>query len=321
MKVLVTGANGFVGQAVCTCLRVQGHAVVEALRTADGDVPGQIAIGGIDGTTDWSAALNGVDAVIHLAARVHQMGPVDAAAEEAFHRVNVAGSERLARQAVAAGVRRLVFVSSIKVNGEATFGRPFSPDDAPAPEDAYGRSKLEAEQMLRRVSAETGLELVIVRPPMVIGPIAKGNLPLLLKALRRGVPLPLASVRNRRSLVSVRNLAGMLVRCIEIGPAAGEVFLAADSPALSTAELIRHLGVGLQRRVWLLPCPVGLLRCGAGILGRGQQIDRLTQDLEIDAEKAHRVLNWQGVETIGEALRQAAAGFVQGQGGERACKR
>jgi nucleoside-diphosphate-sugar epimerase len=319
MKVLVTGANGFVGRVVCACLREKNHTAVEALRVVHELAPSRVAVGNIDAETDWHAALTGVEVVIHLAARVHQMGEVDAAAEEAFRRVNVAGSVRLARQAAAAGVKRLVFVSSIKVNGEATYGKPYRAEDVPAPEDAYGRSKLEAEQALAAVAAETGLELVVVRPPMVIGPIAKGNLPVLLKALSRGLPLPLASVRNRRSLIGVRNLAAVLVRCSEMSQAAGEVFLVADKPALSTAQLIRHLGEGLQRRVWLWPFPVALLRCCAGLLGRRAQVDRLTQDLEIDTEKVSRLLDWQGEESIEEALRNAARGFAGEQGREKAC--
>lgn len=320
MKVLVTGANGFVGQVLCARLREAGHAVVEAVRTQHASAPGRVAVGDIDGTTDWQPVLDGVEAVIHLAARVHQMGGADASAEAEFQRVNVAGSERLARQAVTAGVRRLVFVSSIKVNGEQTRGRAFTPEDAPAPEDAYGRSKLAAEKVLAQVSAESGLELVIVRPPMVVGPIARGNLPLLLKALWCRLPMPLACVHNRRSLVSVRNLAQVLMRCMEVPAAAGEVFLAADRPALESAQLVRYLGEGLQRRVCLLPVPVGLLRLGAALLGRQAQIDRLTQDLEVDAEKLKRVLGWTGGDSIEDALREAGREFAAVRQRRNACK-
>jgi nucleoside-diphosphate-sugar epimerase len=306
-RVLVTGANGFVGRELSAVLLERGFDVVPAVRqgTAAGAVVGEI-----NASTEWTVALQGVDVVVHLAARVHVMDELAVSAEPEFERVNVRGSERLARQAAAAGVKRLVFVSSIKVNGEATYGTPFRADDMPHPEDAYGRSKLAAEVALKRISLETGLEIVIVRPPMVIGPDTKGNLPVMMRWLQLGVPLPLAGVRNRRSFVSVRNLVGLIECCIVHPAAAGEVFLAADEPALSTPDLIAALAAGLGRKVNLWRMPLPLLRVLACVAGRSAQLGRLTGDLEVDASKARQLLGWHSDETLNSALLRTAKRFL-----------
>lgn len=310
-RILVTGANGFVGRELCGVLKERGYEPIRAVRSLGSLLPDCVAVGNIDGETDWTSVLRGVDAVVHLAARVHVMHKLDAVAEQEFWRTNVAGSERLARQAVAMGVKRLVFVSSIKVNGEATYGAPFNEHGVPHPEDAYGRSKLAAEQGLAAIAAETGLELVIVRPPMIVGPGVKGNLPLLVKALLRGIPLPLACIANRRSLIGVRNLASLLECCIRVSEASGEVFLAADSPAISTPELVRHLSEGLGRKAHLLPLPVTLLRGLGKLTGKQAHIDRLSSDLEIDAGKAHRLLGWRSEESLASALHRTAQHFSE----------
>jgi nucleoside-diphosphate-sugar epimerase len=308
-QILVTGANGFVGRELCSHLRVQGYRVVSAVRCAADNT--SVAVGEINEATAWGPALQGVDVVVHLAARVHVMDETQAGAEAEFERINVYGSTRLAREAVAAGVKRLVFVSSIKVNGEATHGVPFVETDVPRPEDAYGRSKLAAEVALTQISLETGLELVIVRPPMVIGPGAKGNLPLLLHALLRGVPLPLGSVRNHRSLVGARNLASLLELCAVREGAKGQLFLAADEPAISTPGLIAGLARGLGRKARLWPMPPPLLRRLANLAGKGPQIDRLIGELEIDASKARRVLGWVSQESLNEVTYRTAQQYLR----------
>lgn len=321
MKVLVTGANGFVGRTLCDCLRERDYRVRECVRRSVGLVPEQVAVGDIDARTDWRSALEGIDAVVHLAAHVHMMGRVTATEEDAFHRVNVLGSEALARQAAAAGVRRLVFVSSIKVNGEATFGRPFTEKDIPAPLDAYGRSKLEAERVLRQIAMQTGLELVVVRPPMVVGSSAKGNLELLMAALWRNIPLPLAMLRNRRSLISTCSLAGVLVRCLEVKEAAGELFVVADEPDLSTPELIGHLCRGLGKPARMFPFPLAVLGVVARLAGRSAQVDRLSQDLQVDAAHARRLLDWhRDVPAIGDVLCSAARDFAENKMREPSCR-
>lgn len=212
MKFLVTGANGFVGNALVAALQQDGHSVRRALRNRREAESDAVAVGDINGLTDWADALHDIDVVIHLAARVHVMQETAGDPLAAFREVNVEGTENLARQATAAGVKRLVYVSSIKVNGEATLlGRTFREEDTPHPQDPYGISKWEAEQVLHRVAAETGLEVVIVRPPLVYGPGVKGNFAQMLKVLKRGIPLPLASIRNRRSFIYVGNLVDALL--------------------------------------------------------------------------------------------------------------
>lgn len=320
MTVLVTGANGFVGRELCSFLRGQGYRVKECVRKSAWQSPDQVFIGDIDGQTDWDAALEGVKTVVHLAAHVHMMGRVTGAEERAFHRVNVLGSERLARRAAASGVKRLVFVSSIKVNGEATYGVPFTERDEPMPLDAYGRSKLEAERILGRVASQTGLELVTVRPPMVVGPFAKGNLALLMKMLWLGVPLPLAGMRNCRSLIGVSSLVRLLVRCMEVREAAGETFVVADVPDLSTPELIGHLSRGLGRPARLFPFPFVILQCLAAMAGRRAQLDRLSQDLQVNAAHVRKVLGWQETPSIGDVLCEAARQFARDKMREASCR-
>ncbi|MEC5385587.1 NAD-dependent epimerase/dehydratase family protein [Uliginosibacterium sp. H3] len=305
-RVLVTGANGFVGAELCAHLGRQGYRVVSVVRRAT--AAGGAAVGEIDDSTSWEGVLKDVDVVIHLAARVHVMDGKSTEAD--FERINVCGSAHLARAAAIAGVKRLVFVSSIKVNGEATHGKPFDENDVPRPEDAYGRSKLAAELALQQISADTGLELVIVRPPMVVGPGTKGNLPALLRALSQGRSLPLASVRNRRSFVGVRSLVCLLELCAIKVAAAGEIFLVADEPALSTPELIAGLARGLGSRARLWPVPVPLLRALARLSGKHAQIDRLSGDLEVDAGKARNLLGWASVESLDDVLFRTAQHYL-----------
>lgn len=304
-RVLVTGANGFVGRAACRRLRADGLAVVAAMRQPDGSA-GAVPVGDIDGDTDWTSALAGVDAVLHLAARVHVMNERSADPLAEFRRVNVQGTLRLAQQAVQAGVKRLVYVSSVKVNGEQTEpGRPFAATDAPAPVDPYGMSKFEAEQGLRALAQATGLELVIVRPPLVYGPGVGGNFARMVRWLRRGVPLPLGqATANRRSLVALDNLVDLLATCLAHPAAAGETFLVSDGEDLSTTELLRRLAKALDLKARLLPVPPVMLQVAASALRRGELAQRLLGSLQVDTAATQRVLQWQPVVTVDEALRQ-----------------
>lgn len=312
MNILVTGANGFIGQALCPALQRRGHAVRKAVRNRhaashSGAQEGTIALGNIDEHTDWSRALQGVDAVIHLAARVHVMQESAGDPLAAFRRVNVAGTEHLARAAAAVGVKRLVYVSSIKVNGEETApDGKFSEDGAPAPQDPYGVSKLEAEQALHRVAAETGLEVVIVRPPLVYGPGVKGNFRQMLKVLGSGVPLPLASVRNLRSLVYVENLADALIACTTHPAAAGQIYLVSDGEDISTPALVRALGTALGKPAWLLPLPARLLKTLARLAGKAAQVDRLLGSLRVDSGKIRSQLEWMPPHTLQQGLQATA---------------
>ena len=277
--VAVTGASGFVGAALCGELHARGFAVRGTVRSlhssfsASGVEPVEVA--NLDAATDWSSALVGVDCVIHCAARAHVMHETEADALAAYRSVNVDGSRRLAEQAAVAGVRRLVYLSSIKVNGEQTaLGAPLLFSDAPAPEDPYGVSKWEAEQALWVAAANTGMEVVVVRSPLVYGPGAKGNLVRLLKLVRSGVPLPVGAMQNQRSLVGLDNLVDLLIRCVDHPAAAGQTFLVSDGQDLSTPELIRSMASAMDKSPRLIPVPVPLLCLAGRMTGKAAEVDR-----------------------------------------------
>jgi len=312
MKFLITGANGFVAGALCGQLIGMGFEVRGVVRSEGSMLPAgieRISVGGIDGNTDWSGALQGIDCVIHLAARVHVMreGSADPLAE--FRKVNVSGTRRLAEAATAAGVKRFVYVSSIKVNGEATFERPFSESDVPNPQDPYGISKWEAEAVLHRISKETGLEVVILRPPLVYGPGVGGNFIRMLVWIKRGIPLPLGSVRNRRSMIYVENLADALIHCATHAKAAGETFLIADSESISTPELIRLLAEKMGRKPRVFSFPVSLLKLLGKFTGKSSEIERLTGSLEADASKIRKMLDWKPPRSLDDGLKKTADWF------------
>lgn len=308
MNFLITGANGFVGKALCAALLRQGQAVRAAMRAEDLSIENLevVKVGSIDGVTDWTAALRGVEVVIHLAARVHVMRDDADDPLEAFRKVNVAGTENLARCAAVAGVKRLVYVSSIGVNGlQTTIGRPFIETDKPNPHNAYTLSKWEAEQALHRVMLETRLEVVIVRPPLVYGSGAPGNFMRMLKVLDRGIPLPLAYVRNLRSLVYVGNLVDALILCAMHPAAGGQTYLVSDGEDVATPDLLRWLGEAMGRPARLFPCPPGLLRLAGRVAGKFAQVERLTGSLQVDSGKLRRELGWQSPFTLREGLRLA----------------
>ncbi|MEN3354675.1 MAG: UDP-N-acetyl-alpha-D-quinovosamine dehydrogenase [Betaproteobacteria bacterium] len=290
--VLVTGATGFVGSELCVSLANAGYQVRRALHAGSPAAPPDIVVGDINGKTAWRAALEHVDTVIHLAARTHAIRERTHDTLPAYRSINVDGTARLAEQAVKAGVRRLIFLSSIKVNGEETGRAPFRETDIPRPEDPYGITKLEAEQLLTRRASETGLELVIIRPPLVYGPGVKGNLLRLMRLLVRGVPLPLGSIDNRRSLVALANLTDAIVACVRTPHAAGRTYLVSDDEPLSTPALVRKLAESLQVKPRLFRCPLAILETAAALTGRSSEITRLTRSLEIDSSHIRNDLNW-----------------------------
>lgn len=313
MKILITGANGFVGKALCAELHQHGYAVRAALRAAGSLVEPieMVVVGAIDGETEWSAALAGIDVVIHLAARVHVMHDKAADPLEAFRRVNTAGTEHLARAASVSGVKRLVYVSSIKVNGEETFGGyRYTELDVESAQDPYAVSKWEAEQALHRVANETGLEVVIVRPPLVYGAGVKGNFAQMLRALTKGIPLPLASVRNLRSLVYIGNFVNALLTCATHTAAAGQTYLVSDGEDVSTPDLLRQLGAAMGCPARLLPCPPVLLKLAGRLLGKSDQIERLLGSLQVDSSKISRELGWQPPYTLQEGLKITAEWYL-----------
>jgi UDP-glucose 4-epimerase len=309
----VTGATGFIGRALIDVLREDGSAVRAAVRVCGGaseqaTTATVVRIGEIGRQTDWRRALDGVEVVVHLAARVHVMRESAADPLAAFRRVNTLGTVRLAEQAVEAGVRRLVYVSTIKVNGERTEGRPFTVDDRPQPADPYARSKLEAEQALREVQTK-GLEVVVVRPPLVYGPGVKGNFHRLLDWVNRGMPLPFASVQNRRTLVGLTNLVDLLRVCLVHPAAAGQIFLAADGQSLSTPELMRCIGEALGRPARLFPVPVAMLRTAARLFGKAAECGRLCGSLEVDGSAAERLLGWRPRESVEAELARVVTSY------------
>lgn len=290
------------GHKIRKAIRKQVSAGISAVNADETAV-----VGNLDPQTDWTAALSSIDVVVHLAARVHVMleSADDPLAE--FRRVNVEGTEHLARSAAASGVKRLVYVSSIKVNGEATRGdQKYTEADTPAPQDPYGVSKWEAEQALHRVSRETGLEVVIVRPSLIYGPGVKGNFAQMLKVLGRGIPLPLASIKNRRSLVYTGNLVHALIACATHPAAAGKTYLVSDGEDISTPDLLRTLATAMGVHARLIPFPPFLLQKFAHILGRGAQADRLLGSLRMDSGKIRRELNWNPPYTLQQGLQATA---------------
>lgn len=309
MKILVTGANGFVGKALCGLLGTAGHEVVPCVRRASG-VPGEKVVGDIDSSTRWGHAVHGCQVIVHLAARVHVMRDTMSDPLNEFRRINVAGTLGLARQAAEAGVRRFVFISSAKVHGESTQpGRPFVESSALAPQDAYSQSKLEAEQGLREVAAQTGMELVIIRPPLVYGPGVRANFQTLMRAVARGLPLPLAAVNNRRSLVGLGNLIDFIATCIDHSAAAGQTFLVSDGEDLSAPALIHRLAGAMGHPVRLLALPVWLLHAGAFMLGGRSVFQRLCGNLQLDISKARTLLGWRPPFTVDEGLKCAILEF------------
>lgn len=313
--VLLTGASGFVGKAVLEELLARDFSVVAALRNAPGDLDPRAAVSrfeALDGSTNWAAALAGVRTVIHSAARVHVMNDTETDPLAAFRKVNVEGTVNLARQAVQAGASRFVFISSIKVNGEGTVkGRPYGADDTPAPADPYGVSKMEAEQALRSLASETGLEVVIVRPVLVYGPGVKANFLAMMRWLDKGVPLPFGAIDNRRSLVALGNLADLVVTCVDHPAAANQTFLVSDGEDLSTSGLLHRMASALGRPARLLPVPSSLLELGAGLLGKRSLSQRLCGSLQVDIEKTRSLLGWKPPISVDDALRLAARDYQE----------
>lgn len=312
--VLVTGANGFVGKAVCAHLPSQGYRVLAAMRRHMRVELLQgvecLSMDEVDAETSWVDALKGVDSIVHLAARVHLMRETAADPLTEFRRTNVLLTMNLARQAAAAGVRRFVFVSSIKVNGEMTpVGQPFSADDHPQPIDPYGISKREAELGLLELAATTGMEVVIVRPVLVYGVGVKANFHSMMQWLLKGLPLPLGALPNRRSFVALDNLVDLLATCLHHPDAANQVFLASDGEDLSISELLRRTGVALGKSVCLVPVPVMVLRAGARMAGREAVVQRLCDSLQVDISKTRQVLDWTPPVRVDDALRETARHF------------
>lgn len=307
MRILVTGASGFVGTALCRELLARGHSVRAAVRrlAAPAGAPSelrQVLVEDVAGKFDWRVLLDGVDTVVHLAAIAHRN-----AQEAEIRRVNFEGTARLA-QAACGLARRFVFMSSVKVHGEDSGEGTYSETDPTRPEDAYGRSKLEAERVLTDLAAGTGMELVLIRPPLVYGPGVKANFLRLLRWIDSGLPLPFAGVHNRRSLIYLGNLVDAIARCVEHPRALGP-FLVSDEEIVSTAQLVARAAQALGRPARLVRVPLGVLRLTGAIAGRGAEIRRLTGNLVIDKSRARHLLDWRPPYTLDEGLAETAGWF------------
>jgi nucleoside-diphosphate-sugar epimerase len=308
-KILVTGGNGFFGsQLIRRLLTDHTCSTVASTRTAEYITKNtqSVGVGDINMNTDWQKPLIGVDFVIHTAARVHVMKESSGDSITEYRRVNVDGTINLARQAAAAGVRRFIFLSSVKVNGEQTIpGNPFTELEPPNPQGAYAISKYYAEQSLQELSVETGMEIVIIRPPLVYGPGVKANFAALIRAVKMGLPLPLGAVYNQRSLVALDNLVDFTIACINHPQAANQIFLVSDGKDLTTAELVNGISqaIGVQAR--LLNMPMWALQAGAFLLGKDDTLQRLCSNLQVDISKAHRLLGWIPPVSVEEGLRRA----------------
>ncbi|RHW20182.1 UDP-glucose 4-epimerase family protein [Pseudomonas jilinensis] len=315
MKILLTGGSGLVGRALAMRLLADGSKLRCAARQSLSLPPAAeyFPIPDLASSVDfdWSAAVQDVDVVVHCAARVHVMHESVSDSLQAFRAVNVEATLALARQAASAGVRRFVFVSSIKVNGEySPPGQPFTAQDKPNPCDPYAQSKWEAEQGLLALGRETGLEIVIVRPPLVYGPGVKANFERMLNWLSRGIPLPLGATNNLRSLVARDNLVDLLVTCVDHPAAANQVFLVSDGEDLSTTELLRRLGSALGKPARLLPVPPTLLCWGASLLGKQDVASRLCGSLQVDMRKTCELLNWEPPVPVDDALAVVAQSYL-----------
>jgi len=315
--IAVTGGNGFVGRALLSALQAAGtpgrglvrdQRALAALSAVGAAPGGHRVVGDLAHELDWQESLRGVEVVVHAAARVHVMQTEGASLRARYRRINTEASVRLANEAVAAGVRRMVYLSTVKVLGEASApGECLGPGAPADPRDPYAWSKWEAEEELAALAARAGLELVVIRPPLVYGPGVGGNFHRLFGWVRRGLPLPLALVDNRRSLIGLRNLVEVLVRASAHPAAAGERLLVADPEPISTAELVRAMACALRRKPRLLPVPVPVLRGLGRISGRGAELGRLLDDLVVDASRTWSLLGWAPSEVLATELSAIAA--------------
>ncbi|WP_430619964.1 UDP-glucose 4-epimerase family protein [Vibrio cholerae] len=312
MNILLTGASGFIGSKLLE--ELPANNILSLGRDNPKGQPSEKFFKlEIDNDTDYSVALSGVGVVVHLAARVHVMNDEVSNPLEEYREVNTRGTVNLARQAASAGVKRFVFVSSIKVNGEGTSqDRPFTSADLHAPEDDYGLSKSEAEQQLFNIGKETGMEIVVLRPTLVYGPGVKANFASLMNLVSKGIPLPFGCItKNKRSLVSVNNLVDLIVTCINHPKAANQIFLVSDDHDVSTSEMVRELAIALGKPTWQLPVPIWCYKLFGKLFGKSDIVDRLTGSLQVDISHTKETLGWKPPQTLQEGFKQTAQAFLR----------
>lgn len=311
-KILVTGGNGFIGKAICENLKKKNYTInITSRRDVDINLSGVkiYNINKINENTNWFQALNTVSCVIHCAAKTHVMNNINQKSLSFFREVNVEGTLNLAKQASECGVKRFIFLSSIKVNGERTDKlKKFKYNDIPKPEDSYGISKWEAEKGLWKISKQTGLEVVIIRAPLVYGPGVKGNLRRLIKLIQYRIPLPFSLIKNQRSLIGIDNLVDLIIHCIDHNNASGNTFLVSDEKDLSTPDLLRYIASSMGLSVRLFPFPLSVLKFFGFLLGRKSEIDRLNGSLQIDNSYTKEILNWKPTLSTIEGIRKMVQG-------------
>jgi nucleoside-diphosphate-sugar epimerase len=311
----VTGANGFIGRPFCITAIKRGWSVRGTSRHPTDKAlvfPEELVttvVQTLDGKTDWTSTLKDCNIVLHLAARVHVMAETSVDPLYEFRRINVQGTLNLARHAVVAGVKRFIFVSSIGVNGEETYGDPFTDKSKTRPHSPYATSKYEAELALKILTAETGMELVIIRPPLIYGANAPGNFGSLLRWLSSGVPLPLGAINNMRSFIALDNLIDLIIVCLTHPDAANETFLVSDGEDVSTTELLRRMGSAMGKPARLIPIPVSMLKLAASIIGKSDVAQRLCGSLQVDINKTRQVLGWTPPLTLDQGLKRAVENF------------
>ncbi|MDQ5767552.1 UDP-glucose 4-epimerase family protein [Thiothrix subterranea] len=315
MQLLITGSSGFIGSSLLLSLKsTRTYSITTVIRNKknqDGVEDRSIVMNTIDQDSDWSETLFGINTVIHLAARAHILNDQVSNPLAAFRETNTYATLNLAQQAANAGVRRFIFISSIGVNGNQTHTKPFAADDLPTPAEPYAISKHEAEIGLRQIAAETGMEVVIIRPPLVYGANAPGNFGQLIKTVARGIPLPLGSIHNQRSLVALPNLIDLITTCIDHPAAANQTFLVSDGEDLSTTELLQRLSRALGKPARLLPIPQSWLETALTLVGKRAIAQRLCGNLQVDISKTRDLLGWTPPVSVDEALRQTAQAYLQ----------
>lgn len=313
-RLLITGASGFVGDSLTKELLRLGCSVCISVHSVSCLINNAkvVMVGEVNGYTNWSSPLLDVDTVIHLAARVHVMNDSAANPLSEFRKVNVEGTLNLARQAAFAGIKRFIFISSVKVNGEFTsVEKPFTEDDAANPQDAYALSKFEAERGLLQIAQQTGMQVVIIRPPLVYGPGVKANFASMMRAVKRGFPLPLGAIYNKRSFVYIDNLVSLILRCIDHPAAANQIFLVSDGVDLSTTELLRECANALGVKARLLPVPQSWIEACAELVGKRDMAQRMCGNLQVDICKARELLGWAPRVTVKDGLKAFAQSLIK----------
>ncbi len=312
MNILVTGSTGFVGSRVVELAREHDWTVIPVVRKQIEPLTNRLVIPFIDASTDWSGAFEGVDCIVHCAARVHQMNESEQDALAAYQEVNTLGTLNLAKQAAEAGVKRFVFVSSIKVNGEfSELNLPFEPNLKNTPQDPYGLSKYEAEVELAKLSKETGLEVVIIRPPLVYGPGVKANFLSMMRLIDKGIPLPFGAIKNQRSLVYLDNLSSLILTCCEHPVAPGHTFLASDDHDVSTTQLMQTIAHAMGKSPRLIPIPMSWIQAGSSALKKKHIAQRICGNLQVEIGLTKEILGWKPPVSFEQGIKRTVEAYLK----------